>query len=184
MEEKLFEFFNLTKDEIDETINDFIKNNSNECGIDLSKIYLAALTYRPETPGINQQQDFGINCPINKANDYNKLTIVFILRSQSETDHVFIDIFNKSILQSTYVNIYGLLSFFPQVRRGTTVYEYNSLKDILDINRLSYENLESIFSFISKTNKEELTKLSKEELSKMLLSQISDDKIKQINKTL
>ena len=159
MEEKIFENFDLTKEKLEETISNFIENNSNEVGIDLSKIYLADLAYCPNYTGINLQQNFGINCPINMTNDYNKLTIVFILKSQSKDDHVFIDIFNKSILQSTYVNVAGWLSLMQETRKGTTVYQYISLKDILDIDRLCYEKLESIFDFISEVNKNEIIKL-------------------------
>ena len=47
MEEPIIGFFDLTKDEIKKSINEFIEKNSNNSGIDLSKIYLAFLTYLP-----------------------------------------------------------------------------------------------------------------------------------------
>ena len=63
-----------------------------------------------------------------------------------------------------------------ETRKGTTVYQYISLKDILDIDRLCYEKLESIFDFISEVNKNEIIKLPKEELLKMIFSNIKKKK--------
>ncbi len=179
MEDKLFDKFNLTSDQIDVVINDFINNNSNEEGIDASKIYLANLTYCPTPTGIvDYQQYFGINCPINMTNDYNKMAVVFILKSQSKKDHIFIDMFNKTILQSTYVNIPGLFTLMPEIRKGVTVSKYISLRDILEIDRLSYQNLESIFNEVSKYDQEDIVKLSKEEVAKLLLFAIVKKKKK------
>ena len=58
---------------------------------------------------------FGINCPVNTSNDFNKIPIVFIIKSQSKNDHIFIDIFNESILQSTNVNVEGWISLMAQL---------------------------------------------------------------------
>ncbi len=96
MEESIISFWDLTKDEIKKSINEFIEKNSNNYGIDLSKIYIAFLKYLPYFQ-INEnkfENFFGINCPVNTSNDFNKIPIVFIIKNQSKNDHIFIDIFN------------------------------------------------------------------------------------------
>ncbi len=181
MKEEIINVFDLTKDEIKKSINEFIEKNSNSSGIDLSKIYLAFLIYLPYFPINNNNSKFenffGINCPVNTTNDFNKVPMVFIIKSQSEYDHIFIDIFNKSILQSTFVNIEGLLSLIAEYRRGTTVSQFISLKDILGIDRLNYQELELIYSVISRYSKDDIINLQKEELRDLLLSAINNTNI-------
>ncbi len=180
MEETIIEHFNLTRDEIKESINNFIVKNSDNYGIDLSKIYFAFLNYIPycSLDGTKFQNYFGINCPINTINDFNKVPIVFILKSQSDEDHIFIDIFNESLLQSTCVNVEGWVSIMTQYRRGITVNRFISLKDILEIDRLNYQELKLIYDVISRYSTGDIIKLPKEELRKLLLSAIENKKIK------
>ena len=180
MDETIIEHFDLTKDEIKENINSFIVKNSDNYGIDLSKIYFAFLTYAPYY-SINEskfEDFFGINCPVNTINDFNKVPIVFILKSQSNEDHIFIDIFNESLLQSTCVNVERWLSLMAQYRRGTTVSQFISLEDILGIDRLNYQGLELIYSVISGYSKDDIIKFKKEELRDLLLSAINNTNIK------
>ena len=161
MIDDVYQFLNLTQDEIEDAINVFIDSNSNEEGIDSSKVYLANLrniVQRQSIPIYSEsslfpegyQSNFGINCPINKTNDYNKPTIVFILKSQSDRDHVFIDIFNKTLLQSTFLKIDGLFSLLPIIREGVTVNAYYPLNEICKLDRISYEELKYIYNIISK----------------------------------
>lgn len=180
MKESIISFCDLTKDEIKKSINEFIEKNSNNYGIDLSKTYLAFLTHLPYFQ-INEnkfENFFGINCPVNTSNDFNKIPIVFIIKSQSKNDHIFIDIFNESILQSTNVNVEGWLSLMAQYRRGTTVSQFISLEDILGIDRLNYQGLELIYSVISGYSKDDIIKFKKEELRDLLLSAINNTNIK------
>ena len=178
MEEEIFSYLNLSQDEIEKSIEKFINNNSDEEGIDLSKIYLAYTTYikpkiyLPSYHPEGYQSFFGINCPINDDKNYNKLTIAFILKSQGDKDHIFIDVFNKTVLQSTCVNIKGLLSFLPQYRYGVTIEKYIPLKDILKIKRLGYQDLEQIYNVISNYNNENIHELTQDELSDKILSDI------------
>ena len=170
------ENFYLSKKKIKEDISKFIIANTNEEGIDLSKIYLAHLVCYPSSVfGKNTyQQCSGINCPVNLENDPNKMTFVYILKSQSNNDHIFIDIFNETLLQSTYVNIPGVFMFAPEIRNGITVNQYGSLKSILGIKRLSFNDLKLMFNIIFQMNEEEIMKLSDNEFSKIILSQIGE----------
>ena len=180
MEESIISFWDLTKDEIKKSINEFIEKNSNNYGIDLSKIYIAFLKYLPYFQ-INEnkfENFFGINCPVNTSNDFNKIPIVFIIKNQSKNDHIFIDIFNESILQSTNVNVEGWSSLMANYRRGTTVSQFISLEDILGIDRLNYQELKLIYSVISGYSKDDIIKLKKEELHDLLLSAINNTNIK------
>ncbi len=187
MEEPI-SFFDLEEDEIKNNINEFIENNSNDYGIDLSKVYLAFLNYIPYFKNNENENKFetffGINCPVNTCNDFNRMPIVFIIKSQSTNDHIFIDMFNESILQSTNVNVAGWLGLMPQYRRGTTVSQFISLKDILEIDRLDYQELELIHSVISKYSKDDIVKFQKEELRDLLLPAINDTNIKHHQKKL
>ena len=106
------------------------------------------------------------------------MPIVFIIKSQSKNDHIFIDIFNESILQSTNVNVEGWLSLMAHYRRGTTVSQFISLEDILGIDRLNYQGLELIYSVISGYSKDDIIKFKKEELRDLLLSAINNTNIK------
>ena len=166
--------FKMSKDEIKGDIDKFIITNTNEEGLDLSKLYLAHLVrYSSSVFGNNTyQHNLGINCPVNFENNPNKMTIVYILKSQSSSDHIFIDVFNETLLQSTYVNIPGVFMFAPEIRSGVTVNQYGSLNSILGINRLSFDDLKLMFNIIIKMSEEEIMKLSDNEFSKILLSQI------------
>ena len=105
MKDEIFEYYKLIPDKMEEAISEFIINNSNEEGIDLSRVYLAYLSYSKPTnitpifTPVDYQHNFGINCPINKTSNYKKPTLVFIQRSQSDKDHVFIDIY---IIKNSY----------------------------------------------------------------------------------
>ena len=190
MEEEIFEFYKLLPDEMEEKINTFIKNNSNEEGIDLSKVYIAYLSYSKPIECVSPflpygyHHYFGINCPINKTSDYKKPTIVFIQRSQSNTDHVFIDLFNKELLQSSYVNKDGVFSLIPEFRRGVTVSKYYPLNEIFKINRVSYQELEFLYKFIANYQTDTLRKLSKEDLSSTLISDLKEEKNKRKEQTI
>lgn len=167
-----FENFNMSKDQIRENIHDFIMRNTNYNGIDLSKVYLAHLINSPFPIGPNDtyQQNYGLNCPINLENDPKKMTLVYILQSQSKHDHVFIDLFNQTILQSTCVNIKGAFALMPEIRRGVTVSRYKNLKDFLGVERLNYEQLELIFNALYELD--DTNDLTDSDLVRLLISQI------------
>ena len=181
MEDEIFEYFKLIPDKMEETISEFIINNSNEEGIDLSRVYLAYLSYSEPTnitpifTPAGYQHNFGINCPINKTSNYKKPTLVFIQRSQSDTDHVFIDMFNKKLLQSTYVNIDGIFYLLPEGREGVTVAKYQPLNELLRIDRLSYRELRLVYNVISEYNTKDMRCLLKQELSKKILLDVKKE---------
>lgn len=167
--------FNMSKDQIKENIHNFIMKNTNYNGIDLSKVYLAHLINSPFPVGQNiYQQNYGINCPINLENDPKKMTLVYILQSQSKHDHIFIDLFNQTILQSTCVNISGAFALMPEIRRGVTVSRYKNLKDFLGIERMNYEKLELMFNALCELdNTEEISDVN---LVRLLISQTQKNK--------
>ena len=181
MKDEILEYYKLIPDKMEETISEFIINNSNEEGIDLSRVYLAYLSYSEPTnitpifTPAGYQHNFGINCPINKTSNYKKPTLVFIQRSQSDKDHVFIDIYNKKLLQSTYVNIDGLFSLMPERREGVTVAKYQPLNELLRIDRLSYRELRLVYNVISEYNTKDMRCLLKQELSKKILLDVKKE---------
>lgn len=187
MKDDIFEYYKLIPDKMEEAISEFIINNSNEEGIDLSRVYLAYLSYSEPTnitpifTPAGYQHNFGINCPINKTSNYKKPTLVFIQRSQSDKDHVFIDIYNKKLLQSTYVNIDGLFSLMPERREGVTVDKYQPLNELLRIDRLSYRELRLVYNVISEYNAKDIRCLSKQELSKKILLDVKKERIRRKN---
>lgn len=170
-----FQTFNMSKDQIKESIHNFIMKNTNYNGIDLSKVYLAHLINSPFPVGQNTyQQNYGINCPINLENDPKKMTLVYILQSQSKHDHIFIDLFNQTILQSTCVNISGAFALMPEIRRGVTVSRYKNLKDFLGIERMNYEKLELMFNALCELDNTE--EISDVDLVRLLISQTQKNK--------
>ena len=187
MKDEIFEYFKLIPDKMEEVISEFIINNSNEEGIDLSRVYLAYLSYSKPTnitpifTPAGYQHNFGINCPINKTSNYKKPTLVFIQRSQSDNDHVFIDMFNKKLLQSTYVNIDGIFSLLPERREGVTAAKYQPLNELLRIDRLSYRELRLVYNVISKYNTKDIRGLSKQELSKKILIDVKKQRKRRKN---
>lgn len=162
----MFENFEMSKNEIHENINNFIKNISNKNGLDLSKIYLATLFNYPFPVFSKEkfQESNGINCPVILTNNSNGMSFVYILKSQSKNDHIFIDIFNQTLLQSTYVDIPGVFTFMPEIRRGISVKKIKSLKIILGIDRVQIDDLKSLYVRFSEMSKEEILKLIHEDI--------------------
>lgn len=171
-----FQNFNMSKDEIKESIHNFIMKNSNYEGLDLSKVYLAHLINSPFPVKANDtyQQNYGINCPINLENDPKKMTLVYIVKSQGKHDHVFIDLFNQTLLQSTCVNITGAFALMPEIRKGVTVSRYKNLQDFLGIDRISYDKLELMFNALCEMD--ETNDLSDDALSKLLILETEKSK--------
>lgn len=171
-----YQTFNMSKNEIEENIHHFLLKNTNKDGVDLSKVYLAHLINSPFPigPDDTYQQNYGINCPINLENDPKKMTLVYILQSQSRHDHVFIDLFNQTILQSTCVNIKGAFSLMPEIRKGVTVSRYKNLKDFLFIERLDYEKLERIFNALCELDDTKI--INDRELVELMIEQIKKSK--------
>ena len=102
------------------------------------------------------------------------MTLVYILQSQSKHDHIFIDLFNQTILQSTCVNISGAFALMPEIRRGVTVSRYKNLKDFLGIERMNYEKLELMFNALCELDNTE--EISDVDLVRLLISQTQKNK--------
>ena len=70
-------------------------------------------------------------------------------------------------------HVKGFISLIPDIRKGTTAYKYVSLKQILDIDRISYSDLEIIFENISNIDANELIHLPDYEIAGIMLDRTS-----------
>ena len=140
-------FFDMNEEEMEDCIGDFLVKNTNSKGIDLSKLYVAELV-KPEIPleEFKYELHYGINCPVNYVNDPGILTIVFILKSQSEDDHIYVDLIYHSLLQSSFVDIDGYMGDQAVIRSGVTVIETYPLNEVLGRDRLPLKYIGIIFN--------------------------------------
>lgn len=166
---KVTEKIDFTKEELSKIIQNYILENTTEEGIDLSKLYFARLKYRnAETDGI--AKIFGLQCPRNEENDPSKLAIVYIYKSQSSLDHVYIDIFNNTLLQSTCFSKDGMFTFVQTLRGGVTVMETFNMKVVLGKDRISADELNKIKDKINNIDVEEILAMSNDEFAQICLN--------------
>ncbi len=123
-----------------ENIKQFVNNNSNQYGIDLTKLYLGKIVYN---------KDLDID-PVEKQ-FANKIAIVYIF-ANSENSYIYMDLFREKLLQTLTYSIPGVLSFSPFVRKGLSIIDLTKLSDLLELERLPLEKIKKIYDEIEKIN--------------------------------
>lgn len=146
-----------TKEQIKAEISSFIQENTNELGIDISKLYFAALSRCYGSDSYNKYS-------VNETNNPNEIAIVYVREIYRELNNVYIDIFNETLLEDSELIIPGVLSMLPMWKRGVVVSRKYRLDEVLGVERLPYESLELIFNKLKKVDTKTIVELSNEEL--------------------
>ncbi len=125
-----------------EAITQFIYDNSNQDGLDLTKLYFGKLNY---------YKDEKIN-PVEQALT-DKITIVYLVHNDE-----YMDLFKEKRILATTYQISGLLSFAPMIRTGLSIKDLVRLSDILNIERLPIEEIQNLYNKIEKMNYDDFFK--------------------------
>ncbi len=146
-------------------IKSFIKDNSNQDGVDLNPLYLARLIYTKGNEENMEDEQFS-----------NKVTLVYRF-PDSDNENLYMDLFKERLLKKTTYTIPGILSFAPFVRKGLTATCFSEVREFLGKERETLENLEILYGRIKDLDYYDFLKNSVE-LQQQSINESSESSLK------